>query len=379
MRGLLTVLPHLRSERDVPALTTFTTLRSSSAASTRDREDALADPGFGRRFTDHMATASWSHQRGWHDLQIGALEPLQIHPATSVLHYAQEIFEGLKAYRHADGSVWLFRPEANAARFARSARRLALPVLDEDLFVDAVTELVRADTEWVPGHGKEQSLYIRPFMFASEPFLGVRAAMEATFCVIASPSGSYFPDGPTGISLWVSRSLARAAEGGTGAAKCGGNYATGLTAQAEARTNGCDQVLFLDAAEHEWLEESGTMNLFIITSENELITPALGTILEGVTRDSILELATEHGLIPVERRIGLAEVKERCAEGGIAEIFATGTAAVLTPIVSLHGDGIEITVGDGGPGPRALDLREHLLAIQYGDRPDSRGWLRRAA
>ncbi|KHL04084.1 branched-chain amino acid aminotransferase [Sinomonas humi] len=351
----------------------------SCTPAARDREEALTDPGFGKHFTDHMATASWSSHRGWHDLKVGPLEGFRLHPAASVLHYAQEIFEGLKAYRHADGSIWLFRPEANAARFARSARRLALPVLDEDLFLDAVTELVRADKAWVPGHGQEHSLYIRPFMFASEPFLGVRAAMEAKFCVIASPSGAYFPEGPTGISLWVSRTLTRAAEGGTGAAKCGGNYATGLAAQAEARANGCDQVLYLDAAEHEWLEESGTMNLFIATSDGELITPALGTILEGVTRDSILKLAPEHGLTPVERRIGLAEVQERCAAGTITEIFATGTAAALTPIVSLRADGFEITVGTGNPGLHTLDLREHLLAIQYGDRPDRHGWLRRVA
>ena len=359
-------------------MTTFPTLTAADPASAQERESALADPGFGRYFTDHMATASWSLERGWHDLRVRPLESFRIHPAASVLHYGQEIFEGLKAYRHADGGVWLFRPDANAARFARSAERLALPVLGEDLFVDAVTELVRADRDWVPGYGQEHSLYLRPFMFASEPFLGVRAAAEATFCVIASPAGAYFPEGPTGISLWVSRTTARAAEGGTGAAKCGGNYATGLAAQAEARANGCDQVLYLDAAEHEWLEESGTMNIFLVTSDGELLTPGLGTILEGVTRDSILTLAREHGLTPVERRIGLREVQDRCADGTMTEVFATGTAATLTPIVRLRGEGLDITVGSGSPGRHSLGLREHLLAIQYGARPDRHGWLRRA-
>ena len=342
-----------------------------------NRAAVLEDPGFGNHFTDYMATASWSVQDGWHDQKVGPLEAFSLHPATSVLHYAQEIFEGLKAYRHADGSVWLFRPEANAARFARSAARLSLPVLDEGLFLDAVTELVRADHAWVPQHGKEHSLYIRPFMFASEPFLGVRAAAKAKFCVIASPAGPYFPDGPTGISLWASRTQTRAAEGGTGAAKCGGNYATGLAAQAEARAHGCDQVLYLDAVEHEWLEESGTMNLFLITAGRELITPGLGTILEGVTRDSILALAEEHGLTPVERRIGLREVLTRCPEGSITEIFASGTAAAITPIVSIQGEDLDVTVGSGAPGPNTLAIREHLLGLQYGHRPDSRGWLRR--
>lgn len=358
-------------------MASFTFTPSPTALPDSERAGILEDPGFGTRFTDHMATAVWSAADGWHDLEVGQLRPFTVHPATSVLHYAQEIFEGLKAYRHADGSVWLFRPEANAARFARSARRLELPVLDEELFLESVTDLVRADQAWVPAHGREDSLYIRPFMFASEPFLGVRSAAEATYCVIASPAGPYFADGPTGITLWASRTMVRAAEGGTGAAKCGGNYATGLAAQAEARAHGCDQVLYLDAVEHEWLEESGTMNLFLVTSDGELLTPELGTILEGVTRDSILALADEHGLTPVERRVSLTEVRDQCAEGAITEMFASGTAAAITPIVAIRGDGIEITVGDGRPGQHTLDLREHLLGIQYGDRPDTHGWLRR--
>lgn len=358
-------------------MTTFPLTPAHAPVSDSDRATVLETPGFGKHFTDHMATASWSTADGWHDQKVGPLEAFSMHPATSVLHYAQEIFEGLKAYRHADGSVWLFRPEANAARFARSAARLSLPVLDDELFLDAVTELVRADHAWVPEYGKEHSLYVRPFMFASEPFLGVRAAAEAKFCVIASPASPYFTDGPTGISLWASRTKTRAAEGGTGAAKCGGNYAAGLAAQAEARARGCDQVLYLDAVEHEWLEESGTMNMFLITADREIITPGLGTILEGVTRDSILTLAQEHQLTPVERRIGLGEVQTRCADGTITEIFASGTAAAITPIVSIQGEDLDIAVGSGAPGLNTLAIREHLLGLQYGDRPDQRGWLRR--
>ncbi len=356
----------------------FTIQSAQRVTSPAERSRILADPGFGEHFTDHMVTGAWSAGVGWHDLRVGGLEHFSLHPAAAVLHYAQEIFEGLKAYRHPDGSVWLFRPEANAARFAHSARRLGLPVLDERLFLEAVVQLVRADHRWVPEHGNEDSLYIRPFMYASEPFLGVRAAAEARFCTIASPAGRYFSSGPVGISLWVSRTHARAAPGGTGDAKCGGNYAAGLAAQAEAREHGCDQVLFLDGAEHEWLEESGTMNVFIVTSDGELITPELGTILAGVTRDSVLALAPDHGLTPVERRIGMSEVRERCANGTITEMFATGTAAAITPIATLS-DGAEFTLGDGRPGPYALALRDHLLGIQNGTQPDTHDWLTRAA
>ncbi|WP_449276618.1 branched-chain amino acid aminotransferase [Leucobacter sp. GX24907] len=356
----------------------FTVRPAHREASPSERSRILADPGFGRYFTDHMVTGTWSSGGGWHDLCVVGLEPVALHPASAVLHYAQEIFEGLKAYRHPDESVWLFRPDANAARFAHSARRLGLPVLGEQLFLDAVVQLVRADHRWVPAHGAEDSLYIRPFMFASEAFLGVRSAEEARFCTVASPAGPYFSNGPVGISLRVSRTHARAAPGGTGDAKCGGNYAAGLAAQAEAREHGCDQVLFLDSAEHEWLEESGTMNIFVITSDGELITPELGTILAGVTRDSVIALAPEHGLAPVERPIGMTEVRERCANGTITEMFATGTAATITPISRLH-DGDEISVGNGVPGPQTLALRHRLLGIQRGTLPDTHRWLTRAA
>ncbi|GAB2563774.1 branched-chain amino acid aminotransferase [Leucobacter ruminantium] len=356
----------------------FTLPAESSPTTVEERARILAAPGFGKHYTDHMAVGRWSQDRGWHDLHVDEPHDFSLHPATAALHYGQEIFEGLKAYRHPDQSIWLFRPEANAARFAHSARRLGLPELDERLFLDAVTRLVHTDQAWVPAHGGETSLYIRPCMFASEPFLGVRPASEATFFTIASPAGPYFADGPVGISLWVSRVHARATPGGTGDAKCGGNYAAGLAAQTEARRHGCDQVLFLDGAEHEWLEESGTMNVFLITQDGELITPELGTILEGVTRDSVLALAREHGLTPVERRIGMTEVRERCTAGTITEMFATGTAAAITPINRLL-DGDEITIGGGDPGRRTIALREHLLGIQHGTRPDTRGWLTRVA
>lgn len=305
------------------------------------------------------------------------MRPYSLHPGTAVLHYAQEIFEGLKAYRHADGSVWLFRPELNARRFRDSARRLALPDLDEHAFLASVEAVVRADEPWVPDHGGEESLYLRPYMFASEAFLGMRPAEEVVYAVIASPAGPYFASGVIGVTLWISTVYTRAAVGGTGPAKCGGNYAGSLAAQIEAREHGCDQVMYLDGAEVRWLEESGTMNVFLVTADGELVTPMLGTILEGVTRASVLELATDHGLRAIERQIGLDELRDGCRSGGITEAFAVGTAAVITPIVGFKGDGYEFAVGDNRPGKTTLAVREHILDIQYGRVPDKRGWLRR--
>ncbi len=341
----------------------------------QDRARILSDPGFGRYFTDHMASASWTLDSGWHDHQIKALEPYSLHPAAAVLHYAQEIFEGLKAMRHADGSIWLFRPELNARRFARSARRLALPVLPEEAFLDSLVSLVRTDSDWVPPHDGERSLYLRPYMFGSEAFLGVRPAVRVDYGVIASPAGSYFSSGLDGVTLWVSERFTRAAPGGTGAAKCGGNYAGGLAAQVEAQQNGCEQVLYLSGDAERHLEESGTMNLFLVTADGELVTPGLGTILEGVTRDSVLELADEHDLKPVERPVRLADLREACDNGSVTEMFAAGTAAVITPIVGFKGDGFAHTAGDGRPGKVTLAIRQHLLDVQSGRVPDTRNWL----
>ncbi|WP_031465860.1 branched-chain amino acid aminotransferase [Sciscionella sediminilitoris] len=340
-----------------------------------DRRAAiLADPGFGAYFTDHMAVASWTADTGWHDRRVTALAPFSLHPAAGVLHYAQEIFEGLKAYRHEDGGIRLFRPWRNARRFTDSARRLALPPLDEADFVRSLEALVRADADWVPAGEGEQSLYLRPYLFASEAFLGVRSATEARYAVIASPSSGYF-SGDSGVQLWITEEYTRAGKGGTGAAKCGGNYAGSLAAQQEAREHGCDQVLYLDAADRSKLEESGTMNIFLVTSDRKLVTPELGTILEGVTRASLLALAEEHGLTPVERAIGLDELRTGCREGTVTEVFAAGTAAVVTPITGFRGREGEFTVGAGVPGKTTLGLREHLLDIQYGRAKDPDGWL----
>lgn len=322
-----------------------------------------------------MASARWTPESGWGDFTISAAESFTLHPGAAVFHYGQEIFEGLKAYRHADGGLWLFRPEMNARRFTRSAERLAMPPLPEEAFVESIRELVRADADWVPVPTDEQSLYLRPFMIADEAFIGVRPAQSYRYAVIASPAGPYFASGVTGIRLWVTDQFTRAAPGGTGDAKSGGNYAGSLAAQMEAREHDCEQVLYLDGTERRWLEESGTMNIFLVTRDGELITPGLGTILEGVTRDSVLALAASRGLEPVERRIGLDELRHGIVEDEISEVFAAGTAAVITPIVGLRGEGYDLTIGNGQPGTITLDLRSTLLDIQYGRVAGPEGWM----
>ncbi len=334
------------------------------------------NPGFGQAFTDHMALATWTSDQGWHGAAVHPYGPLPIDPAASALHYAQEVFEGLKAYRHVDGSVWSFRPEANALRFAQSARRLALPELSGPDFMASITALVEVDQAWVPS-GAEKSLYLRPFMFANEPYLGIRPAHTVTYCLIASPVGSYFPSGVRPVDIWVTSEYSRAAPGGTGAAKCGGNYAASLLAQQEAADHDCSQVLFIDAVERKWVEELGGMNVYLVTAAGELITPELtGTILEGVTRSSILQLADKMNLNPVERRISLAEVFDGIASGAFTEMFACGTAAVVTPIRSLRSADVDV-VFENSPGEVTMMLREHLLDVQYGRREDEYGWLSR--
>jgi branched-chain amino acid aminotransferase len=342
-----------------------------------ERNAILANPGFGVHFTDHMAVATWTAADGWHDSAIVPYGPFTLDPATAVLHYAQQIFEGLKAYRHEDGTIWTFRSDQNAQRMMRSARRLALPPLDAEDFLCSIEELVAADVAWVPT-APEQSLYLRPFMFATEAFLGVRPAKRVTYCCIASPAGTYFASGVKPVSIWISTLYSRAAPGGTGAAKCGGNYAASLIAQQEAASQGCDQVMFADAKEHRWLEELGGMNVYLVTSEKELITPELtGSILEGVTRDSILTLAPEFGLTPVERRIGIDELLDGVSSGKVIELFACGTAAVITPIGTLKNNAGSYPIGSGESGETTLALRHKLLDIQYGRAEDTHGWLRR--
>lgn len=342
-----------------------------------ERNAALVNPGFGRVFSDHMVVIDWVEGLGWHNAKVGPREPLSLDPATAVLHYAQEIFEGLKAYRLSDGGTALFRPEQNARRFNASAARLAMPQLPEETFVSAVRELVAADSDWFPSLDGG-SLYLRPFMFASEPFLGVRPAKEYKFIVIASPAGNYFKSGAPAVSIWVSSDYTRAAPGGTGAAKCGGNYAASLVPQAEAIERGHDQVVFLDAAENKWIEELGGMNLFFVMDDGSIITPPLGgTILPGITRNSLITLAREQGLTVREERYSIDQWRDDAASGRLIETFACGTAAVVTSVGKVAGRDGEFTIGSGGPGQLTSKLREQLVGIQRGTVEDKYGWVTR--
>jgi branched-chain amino acid aminotransferase len=340
------------------------------------REAILADPGFGQVFSDHMVTMRWEAKKGWHDAALRPYGPLTLEPGTTIFHNGQAIFEGFKAYRQVDGSIAMFRPDANAARFARSAQRLALPILPAEEFLAAADLLVRTDAAWVPS-GKEMSLYLRPFMFGATVGLTVRPATDVTFVLIASPVGAYFASGPKPLSMWVSETFSRAAPGGTGAAKFPGNYAGSLASIREAYDHGCDQVVFLDVIENRWVEELGGMNLFFVFDDGTLVTPQLtGTILEGVTRDSLITLARDQGGTVVERKISIDEWRDGVRSGRITEVFACGTAAVITPIRQLKWAGGEVTMTNADIGPRANSLRSALLDIQYGRTPDLNGWMR---
>lgn len=355
-------------------MNSYPVTQNAHPTSDADREAILGAPGFGKYFTDHMFTATWSKDVGWHDEGVVPYGPIAMDPAAAVLHYAQEIFEGLKIYRREDGSLWSFRADKNAERFARSAKRLALPEVPEELFLGAIEALVKADAAWVPSGG-ESSLYIRPFMFASEAFLGVRPAAEVTFCVIASPAGSYFSGGLKPVSLWLSQEYTRAAPGGTGAAKCGGNYASSLAPMIEAAEHGCDQVVFLDAIQHRYVEELGGMNIFFVFDDGSVATPKVsGSILEGVTRDAIITQLSDQGRAVEERDIEITEWREGVASGRIVEVFACGTAAVLTPVARLVEPEGESITGDGTVGPVTQSLRESLTDIQYGRAADPHGW-----
>ncbi|WCE02842.1 branched-chain amino acid aminotransferase [Pseudoxanthomonas sp. JBR18] len=355
--------------------TVFSVQRSGHARSAAERDQILSAPGFGTRFTDHMVAITWDRDHGWHDAQVRPYGPLSLDPAASVLHYGQEIFEGIKAYRHADGSIWTFRPQANGARLQRSAKRLALPELPVDLFVESLRQLISVDAHWVPS-APETSLYFRPFMIADEAFLGVRAAQKATYYVIASPAGPYFAKGVAPVSIWLSTDYARAGKGGTGAAKCGGNYAASLLPQTIAQSKGCSQVLFLDPVEGKYIEELGGMNVFLVYQDGTLVTPALsGSILEGITRSSILQLARDRGMTVQERKMSIDEWKQGVASGEIAEVFACGTAAVVTPIGELKGEGFAVGNPDAEAGQVTMALRKELTDIQYGRLPDPHGWL----
>ena len=353
----------------------FTTTQNPSPMPEADRLEAFRNLGFGTLFSDHMAVIHWTQDQGWHAATVSARQPFALDPASSVLHYAQEIFEGMKAYRGKDGRITLFRPEENARRFNESARRMAMPEIPEADFINAVEALLATDSKWVP-EAEGASLYLRPFMFANESFLGVRPSKEFIFCVIASPVGPYFKGGAKPVSIWATKTYTRAAVGGTGAAKCGGNYAASLLAQAEASQNGCDQVVFLDAKEHRWVEELGGMNVFFVFEDGSVLTPPLGTILPGITRKSLIRIAQDAGITVTEKPYSFDEWQADAASGKLKEAFACGTAAVVAGIGRVKFEGGEFAIGDGQTGPVTTKLREALVGIQRGERADPYGWIR---
>ena len=337
-----------------------------------ERKAILAGLHFGDSFTDHMAHARWKQGEGWGDYGVIPYGDLSLSPATAVLHYGQEIFEGIKAYRHDDGSVWTFRPRYNAARLNASARRLALPELAEEDFVASLVDLVRADAAWVPS-GEGESLYLRPFAFASEAFLGVRPSKVVDYYVIASPSGSYFTHGLEPISIWVSTEYHRAGRGGTGAAKTGGNYASSLLPQQEAYAQGCDQVCFLDDVSQKNLEELGGMNIMVVDADGTVRTPQLtGTILEGSTRSAIIRMLRDSGRNVVEDTISLEGLLADIESGRVSEVFACGTAAVVVPLGHLKGEGFDARI-EGSEVTR--QIHDRLTSIQSGHAEDPYGWM----
>ncbi|MDT4923032.1 MAG: branched-chain amino acid aminotransferase [Pseudonocardiales bacterium] len=357
----------------------FSVVRNPSPRSDDERAAILAAPGFGQYFTDHMIRIDYTEDGGWGPGEVVPYGPLTLDPATSALHYGQEIFEGLKAYRQPDGSVATFRPDQNAARFQRSARRLAMAELPGELFIESLRALAEVDASWVPDDPAE-SLYFRPFMIATEVGLGVnKPSSTYTYLLIASPAGPYFAGGIKPVRVWLSTEYTRAAPGGTGEAKCAGNYAAAFVAQAYATAKGCDQVVWLDAAEHRWVEEMGGMNLYFVYGSGpsaRIVTPALtGTLLPGVTRDTLLTLAGDLGYVAEEGKISTDEWREGNESGAITEVFACGTAAVITPVGSVDSANGAWTISDGTPGPISMRLREHLLGIQTGQEPDTHGWL----
>jgi branched-chain amino acid aminotransferase len=359
----------------------FTVSPATNPATRAERESILADPGFGKYHTDHMVSIDYLDGKGWHNARVIGYGPIELDPSAIVLHYAQEVFEGLKAYRWADGSIVSFRPDANAARLRSSARRLAIPELPDGVFIESLCQLIAVDNAWVPPAGGEEALYLRPFVFATEPGLGVRPAKEYRYLLIGSPAGAYFKGGINPVTVWVSTEYVRASPGGTGAAKFGGNYAASLVAQAEAAENGCDQVVWLDAVERRFVEEMGGMNIFFVfgsSGSTRLVTPELsGSLLPGITRDSLLQLATDAGFAIEERKIEIDEWQKKTAAGEITEVFACGTAAVITPIGQVKYGDSEFTIADGKSGEVTMALRDTLTGIQRGTFVDTHGWMTR--
>jgi branched-chain amino acid aminotransferase len=333
------------------------------------------DLAFGNVFTDHMFVANFEEEKGWYDPRVEPYGPFALDPATAVLHYGQSLFEGLKAFRGRDGKIRLFRPDKHVARLNRTAQRMCIPALDPDLILKSWTTLVDVDRDWAPS-SVGTSLYIRPTIIASEPFLGVRPAKEYLYYVIVSPVGPYYPEGLAPTKIKVIDDYVRAVAGGLGEAKTSANYAASLYAAEEAKHEGFTQVLWLDGVEHRWIEEVGTSNIMLKIAD-EVITPPLGgTILAGVTRDSALALLKSWGVRVSERRITIDEVVAAADNGSLQEVWATGTAAVISPVGELAYKGRHLVVNQGKIGATAQKLYDTIVAIHYGEAPDAHGWTR---
>ena len=351
---------------------TYELVPSETLKTDAEHDEIFQHLGFGVDFSDYMAHATWTAEEGWHNKRIEPYGPLLLDPAGAVLHYGQEVFEGMKAYRHDDGSIWTFRPTYNAARLNKSNRRLAIPEISHEDFMASIVDLVRADSRWVPT-APGSSLYLRPFVFASEAFLGVRAASKYEYLVIASPSGAYFQHGFQPINVWVDREYHRAGPGGMGDVKTGGNYAASLLPKVVAHDDGYDEVLFLDAATNTNLDELGGMNVFVVMADGSVKTPVLtGNILPGCTRSSIIQLLESQGVDVSEETIPLTWLIDGLASGEVAEMFACGTAAVITAIGRLTGKDFDVEVPVGTVTKAIYD---ELTAIQLGHSEDKFGWL----
>ena len=334
--------------------------------------------GFGKYTTDHMFLMDYTRGKGWHDARIEPYGDLRLDPTAMVLHYNQEVFEGLKAYHMEDGGIGLFRPEKNIERLNSSAERMVMPGVDPDLVLRALKELILLDREWVP-KSEGTSLYIRPTMIATEPALGIKPSDQYLFFIVLGPVGAYYPGGFSPTKIYVSDTYVRAAKGGVGEAKTSGNYGATLYVSQEAIGKGYTQVLWLDAKELTYVEEVGTSNIFFFFND-ELVTPPLGgTILPGVTRDSVLQLARHWGMNAVERSISIEEVAEGCKSGSLKEMFATGTAAVISPVGLICYKGEDFQVADGQTGELAKKFYDEITGIQYGRREDPFGWRYRIA
>lgn len=329
--------------------------------------------GFGKLFTDHMFLMDYTAGEGWHDARIVPYAPLPMDPACVVFHYAQEIFEGMKAYRTAENNIQLFRPECNAQRFQDSAERLCIPKIPNEDFVQAVRELVAIDRDWVPS-AEGASLYIRPFVFATDVGLGVHASKHYLFCVICSPSGAYYAEGLDPVKIYVEDEYIRAAPGLTGFCKCGGNYAASILAGEKAEKLGFSQVLWLDGVEKKYVEEVGSMNIMFMIDGKVYTAPTAGTVLPGVTRRSIIELLRDWGYEVVEGKLAIADIMKAAEDGKLQEVFGTGTAAVVSPVKELDWEGKQAMIGGGKIGPVTQKLYDTLTGIQWGKLPDTKGW-----